>query len=224
MVFIRTIGGLLSFSVFLTACGGPASDGPPDGGENRAGTTGSVENEGVPGLSYYLETIPSPCALMTEAVVQDLLKVREVVANPANSGPESSSPRCAYRDGEQLGRYVSIMVVSTPVSTFSSSMPTEQVRALVDQFYGEPGMPYSIVVPGPGAQRFVAQRDDGLTMFVMTGLGTLGGSFDPSKLEAEAAFAVSLNDPARTAEERLVAARNLATAYQSNLINAAKAL
>lgn len=189
-MFTGRTGWLLLFSVSLTACGGSSSNGQADGEEQRVQTASSDSNEGVSGPRYYLETMPSPCALMTEAVAQDLLKVREVVANPANSGPESSSPRCAYRDGEQL--------------------------------HGEPGMSYSTVDPGPGAQRFVAQRDDGLTMLVMTGLGTQGGSFEPNQVKAEAAFSVSLKDPARTAEELLVAVRNLATAYQSNLINAAK--
>jgi hypothetical protein len=212
----------LALAALLTVLAG--CDDGDDGsatGSFREETVGGEGTTNSDGPEFYLSSMPSPCSRITEAVARNLLNVGEVVALPNNSTPESLNPRCVYRDGESLGKAVSITVVSTPYETFSARMPATEVLALVNRYYGQEGAPYETVDLGPGAMRFVSATDDAASMFVMPGLGVPGGSFDPSRVNAEAAFAVSLKDPARNAEQRLAEARNLAVAYHSNLVNAA---
>jgi len=206
----------------LAGCGGD-TDGSAAGKAvaEAAGPNGAAAKTGP---DFYLPTVPSPCSLLTEAVARNLLDVDTANALPNNSGPESLNPRCAYRDGEGLGKFVSIVVVSTPLKTFSAGMPAATLRDLVNQFYGQDDAPYETADTGPGKKRFVATTDDAASLFVMTGLGAPGGAFDPTRINAELSFAVAVRDPARSAEARLTEARNLAVAYHANLINAAEAL
>lgn len=166
--------------------------------------------------------LPDPCSLVTVAAAQNILNVKEVQANPANSGPESLNPRCAYRDGEQLGRFVSLVVVRAPASVFNSALPADELGVLASQSYGYPRSPYEAVGSGPGKHRFVAETDDSATMFVMPGLGLFGGTYDQKTIGVEAAYVVTLRDPERSEEERLDAVRKLAAEYNSVLTGVAR--
>ncbi|WP_165793477.1 hypothetical protein [Hyphococcus luteus] len=211
---------------FLAGCGGEQSatgNAARDADRRQASeeTTDASAPEPT-GPAYYVDALLNPCRQITEAVAQSLLNVREVVADASNRRQGSANPRCSYRDAEGLGRNVSVVAVMTPYETFNSTMPVDDLLALADLNYGQPSAPYKPADFGPGAQRFVAETDDSVTMFVMTGLGVAGGAYDAETMAAEAAFAVILQDPARTADERLSQARNLAMEYNSALINAAK--
>ena len=206
----------------LAGCDGGA--GSSTSGSDMDASQASESTPRAAGPAFYLSSVPSPCSLITEAVARNLLNVGEVVALPNNSGPESPNPRCSYRDGETLGRFVSITVVSTPTETFGAGMPADELRTLVNHYYGQEGASFETADLGPGAHRFVAATDDAASMFVMTGLGVSGGSFDPTRINAEVSFAVVVRDSARTAEQRLTEARDLAVAYHSNLVNTASPL
>ncbi len=218
----------IAFAGMLAACGGGESSKSES--ESAAASNASSlqsnasekSDQNAEGPEYYVETIPSPCSMITEAVAQNIMNVREVQAAPSNSGPESLNPRCSYRDGEQKSKGVSIVVVRTPYSAINSTMSSAELRKLVEQNYGDPGTPYRAVDLGPGEHRFVAEKDDSVTMFVMSGVGVFGGTYDYKTISAEAAFAVTLRDPERTAEERLTQARNIAVEYNSALISAAQ--
>ncbi len=225
-----TYAAALAIAAVPTLLSGCGADSSPTDNPNSTfsaprstgDSTGDAAASAVTGPGHFVGRVPDACSLLTEAVARNLLKVAAVVAHPTNSGPDSANPRCSYRDAEAQGKSVSIVVVRTPYAVLNSTMPADEVRALADQHYGQQDAAYQAIDFGPGPQRFVAVTKDRVTMFVMSGIGAPGGSYDPNVINAEAAFAVTLRDPARTADQRLTEARNLAVAYQSNLINSAR--
>lgn len=218
------VPGLLALALLAACDAGETGASDSSSAEVAESASTGVQSTGdarASGPELYVERPPSPCSLVTESVAQDVLNAGSVVAAPGNGAPESSNPRCAYRDGGGLGKSVAIVVVSTPYDVINAAMTAEHLRDLVNQYYAPGNAAYEILGTGPGAQRFVATTDDGVTLFVMTGIGVAGGSFDPNKISAEAAFSISLRDSERTQEERLAQARDLAAAYQVNWEDAA---
>ncbi|NNE40460.1 MAG: hypothetical protein HKN14_06020 [Marinicaulis sp.] len=190
---------------------------PRSSGDTRAAIEEKVAK--ATGPEYVVADLPSPCRILTAAVAQNILNVREVVADPDNDSPGDKSPRCAYRDTEGLGKSVSIHAANLPYMFFNSSLSANALTPMIDQQFPA-GARYAPADFGPGAARFVAEADDAASMFIMSGLGVAGG--DTGAVQAEAAFVVAITDPARTQEQRLTEARNLGVAFNSELINVAE--
>ena len=199
----------LTFVLFAAVLNG--CEGDPPTTNREVGATGDTQaatanEDQAPSSSatspqYYVDALPNPCLQITEAVARNVLKVREVIGQLSNSRQGSANPRCSYRDGEGLGKNVSVVAIRTPYEAFNAAMPVDELLAFADLHYGQPGAAYRPADFGPGVQRFVAETDDSVTMFVMTGLGVAGGAYDAETMVAGAAFAVTLQDRARSADE-----------------------
>lgn len=215
--FIAFFTGLL-----LASCGGGQESSArraPTPGDDRAVIEAKVM--AAAGPEYVMDAPPRPCRLLTAAVARKLLRVRAVVADPENDRAGDETPRCAYMDAEGAGKSVSIDMAHLPYFFFNSSLSVDELKSVIDARFPA-GAPYAPAEFGPGVMRFVAEAENKTSMFVLSGLGVRGA--DPNGVQAEAAFAVTITDAARTPEQRLTEARNLSAAYNSDLIEAAENL